>query len=112
MADCIFCKIIDGSIPSKKAYEDDKVLAFYDIAPIAPVHILIIPKVHLASAAEINEENEALAGHMIAVASKIAKEQGLSDFRLISNCGASAGQTVGHFHIHLVGGVDMTERMI
>ncbi len=112
MADCIFCKIVDGSIPSKKVYEDDKVLAFHDVAPVAPIHILIIPKTHFASAAEINEENEALAGHMLAVAAKIAKQLEITDFRLISNCGPSAGQTVGHFHIHLISGVDMTERMI
>jgi len=109
---CIFCKIVAGEIPSKKAYEDDKVLAFYDINPLAPIHILVIPKEHIRSAAGINETNEALAGHMIAAAAKIANELGISDYRLISNIGPTAGQTVEHFHIHLIGGVDMSKRML
>lgn len=105
MDDCLFCKIINGEIPSNKVYEDDTVFAFRDIAPQAPTHILIIPKEHIKSAAEINESNSAVVAHIFEVAAKIAKQEGLDDgFRIVNNCGDIAGQTVKHLHFHLMGG--------
>lgn len=109
MNDCLFCKIIKGEIPSSKVYEDDTVYAFYDIDPQAPVHILIIPKEHIKSAAEINSDNSKLVAHIFEVAAKIAKEKGLTDgFRIVTNCGDSAGQSVKHLHFHLLSGRDFT----
>ena len=103
--DCLFCKIAAGEIPSKKVYEDELVYAFYDIDPQAPVHVLLIPKAHIASAAEITPENSAVVAHIFEVAAQLAKELGLADgFRIVSNCGDSAGQTVKHLHFHLMGG--------
>ena len=105
--DCLFCKIAAGEIPSTKVYEDDTVLAFNDINPEAPVHILLIPKQHIASAAEINENNSAVVAHIFEVAAKIAAEKGFDDgFRVVSNCGDSAGQTVKHLHFHVMAGRD------
>ncbi len=105
--DCIFCKIANGEIPSNKVYEDEKVLAFYDLEPQAPEHILIIPKQHIASAAEINAENSALIAHVFEVAAIIAKEKGFDNgFRIVNNCGESAGQTVKHIHFHMMAGRD------
>ena len=102
--DCLFCKIINGEIPSNKVYEDDTVFAFRDIAPQAPTHILIIPKEHIKSAAEIDESNSAVVAHIFEVAAKIAKQEGLDDgFRIVNNCGDIAGQTVKHLHFHLMG---------
>lgn len=102
---CLFCKIINGEIPSNKVYEDDQVFAFRDIAPQAPTHILIIPKQHIKSAAEIDESNSAVVAHIFEVAAKIAKQEGLDDgFRIVNNCGDIAGQTVKHLHFHLMGG--------
>ncbi len=106
--DCLFCKIINGDIPSSKVYEDDKVLAFNDIEPQAPVHILIIPKEHIISAAVINEGNSALIAHVFEVAAKIAKDMKLEGFRIVNNCGDSAGQTVKHIHFHLMSGREFT----
>ena len=109
MDDCLFCKIIKGDIPSSKVYEDETVYAFNDIEPQAPVHILIIPKEHIRSAAEINADNSAVVAHIFEVAAKIAEEKGLSDgFRIVSNCGDSAGQSVKHLHFHLLSGRDFT----
>ena len=104
MADCLFCKIIAGEIPSTKVYEDDYVLAFRDIEPQAPQHIIIIPKKHIASANEITAENSSLIGKIFEVASKIAKELGFSEngYRIVNNCGEDGGQTVGHIHFHLL----------
>ena len=103
--DCLFCKIAAGEIPSKKVYEDEQVYAFYDIEPQAPVHVLLIPKTHIASAAEITAENSAVVAHIFEVAAQIAKELKLDDgFRIVSNCGDLAGQTVKHLHFHLMGG--------
>ncbi len=103
--DCIFCKIINGEIPSNKVYEDDTVFAFRDIEPQAPTHILIIPKQHIKSAAEIDESNSAVVAHIFEVAAKIAEQEGLSDgFRIVNNCGDIAGQSVKHLHFHLMGG--------
>ena len=104
--DCLFCKIIKGEIPSSKVYEDEFVFAFRDIEPQAPVHILIIPKVHIASANDLNEENSAIVGHIFSVAAKIAKSEGIAEggYRIVNNCGADGGQTVGHLHFHMLGG--------
>ncbi len=109
MDDCLFCKIIAGEIPSAKVYEDDTVFAFRDIAPQAPVHVLIIPKEHIKSAAQIDETNSGVVAHIFEVAAKIAKDEGLEDgFRIVNNCGDSAGQTVKHLHFHLMGGREFT----
>ena len=108
MADCIFCKIAAGEIPSKKAYEDDQILAFYDLDPQAPVHILIIPKEHISSDNELTEENGPLLGHIFAAAANLAKELGLEKgYRIVNNCGEDGGQTVRHLHFHLLGGRSM-----
>ena len=106
MDDCLFCKIITGEIPSKKVYEDDSVLAFHDINPQAPVHILVIPKEHIPSAAHVNADNSRAISHVFEVIAQIAAEQGLSGngFRVVSNCGDHAGQTVQHLHFHILGG--------
>lgn len=107
--DCIFCKIANGEIPSRKAYEDDTVLAFYDLDPQAPTHVLMIPKQHIQSVAEITPENSAVVAHIFEVAAKLSEELGLQDgFRVVSNCGESAGQSVPHLHFHLLGGRDFT----
>ena len=106
--DCLFCKIINGDIPSSKVYEDDMILAFNDIEPQAPVHILIIPKMHITSAADIDETNSELIAHVFEVAAKIAKDMKLDGFRIVNNCGDSAGQTVKHIHFHLMSGRDFT----
>lgn len=109
MDNCLFCKIINGDIPSSKVYEDDTVYAFNDIDPQAPVHILIIPKEHIKSAAEINEDNSSVVAHIFEVAAKIAEEKGLADgFRIVTNCGDSAGQSVKHLHFHMLSGRDFT----
>ncbi len=106
MADCLFCKIIAGEIPSAKVYEDEKVLAFLDINPMAPVHILVIPKEHIPSLDGVNEENAPLAAHCLAVAAKIAREKGIAQdgYRVVTNIGAASGQTVPHLHFHILGG--------
>ncbi len=104
--DCLFCKIIAGEIPSSKVYEDDLVYAFNDISPAAPVHVLIIPKNHISSANELNEDNAAIVSHIFLVAGKIAKQLGIAEngYRIVNNCGKDGGQTVGHLHFHLLGG--------
>ena len=112
MSDCLFCKIIAGDIPSTKVYEDELVLAFRDIAPQAPTHILVIPKEHIASVAEINENNSAVVSHIFEVIAKIAKEEKLdSGYRVVSNCGDDAGQTVHHLHFHILGGKKLNVEM-
>ena len=111
--DCIFCKIVNGDIPSNKVYEDDTVLAFHDIAPQMPVHVIVIPKMHIASAAEVNEENNVVIGHIFEVIAKIAKDLGLENgFRVINNCGKDGGQTVGHIHFHILGGRTLGEGLV
>jgi histidine triad (HIT) family protein len=106
--DCVFCKIAKGEIPSKKAYEDEKVLAFYDLQPQAPVHILIIPKEHISSVTEITPENSSIVAHIYEVAAKLAAEKHLnSGFRIVCNAGKDGGQTVPHLHFHLLGGRSM-----
>mgnify|MGYP002513195294 CR=1 FL=1 len=105
MSDCLFCKIAAGDIPSNKVYEDDLCYAFYDIAPQAPVHFLVIPKAHIGSVAEVTAENSAVVAHIFQVIPKIAASEGLKDgYRVVSNCGADAGQTVHHAHFHVLSG--------
>ncbi len=105
MEDCIFCKIIRGEIPSNKVYEDDEILAFKDINPMAPVHILVIPKKHIESADEISEEDELLIGKIFTVIKRLAKENNLDNgYRIVNNCGEDGGQAVIHLHFHLLGG--------
>lgn len=113
MEDCIFCKIAAGQIPSGKVYEDDRCFAFRDINPQAPVHILIIPKEHMAGAVECARREDDLMGYLFKTAAKIAVEQGLdkSGFRLITNYGEHGAQTVRHFHIHLLGGRQLQGEM-
>ena len=103
---CIFCKIAAGEIPSSKVYEDDLILAFNDIEPQAPVHVIIIPKEHITSANEITSKNSSVIAHIFETIPKIAKELGVSEsgYRVINNCGADGGQTVEHIHFHLTGG--------
>ncbi len=108
MNDCLFCKIIAGEIPSKKVYEDDLCFAFHDISPLAPTHFLVIPKQHLASAAELTEAEAVTVGHIYAVIARLARELGFADgFRVVTNCGALAGQTVRHLHFHVLAGKEL-----
>lgn len=110
--DCVFCKITNGSIPSKKVYEDDKILAFYDLEPQAPVHVLIIPKEHIACANEITSENSAVVAYIFEKIPQIAKSLGLSSgYRIVNNCGSDGGQTVFHMHFHLLGGKKLNVNM-
>ena len=103
MSDCLFCKIIAGEIPSTKVYEDEWVYAFLDIDPQAPFHAVVVPKIHIASAAEINEENSHYVSKIFEAVAKIAAQEKLEDgFRVVNNCGKDGGQTVGHIHFHLL----------
>lgn len=109
---CLFCKIAAGEIPSTKVYEDDRILAFRDIAPMAPTHILVIPKSHIPSVDGITEENCDVVAHIFAVIPKIAAQESLTNgYRVVSNCGADAGQTVNHLHFHILGGRELTTQM-
>ncbi|MBQ9663391.1 MAG: histidine triad nucleotide-binding protein [Oscillospiraceae bacterium] len=113
MNDCLFCKIIAGEIPSSKVYEDDKVFAFRDINPQAPVHVLVVPKEHIASANELNDANAGAVSACFTAIPKIAEAEGLKDgYRVINNCGAAAGQTVMHIHFHLIGGRELGEHIV
>ena len=110
--DCLFCKIVDGVIPSTKVYEDESILAFRDIAPMAPKHILVIPKTHIPSVDGVNEENAQVVAHIFATIPKIAAAEGLTGgYRVVSNCGDDAGQTVKHLHFHILGGRQLTLEM-
>lgn len=106
MEDCIFCKIIKGEIPCKKLYEDDKVLAFYDINPEAPTHFLVIPKEHIESANKLTEENANIVSHVFLVINKLVSELGIAEkgYRIVNNIGVDGGQTVHHIHFHVLGG--------
>jgi histidine triad (HIT) family protein len=106
MQNCLFCKIAEGTIPCEKVYEDELVLAFKDINPAAPVHILIIPKKHIDSLNAVNDSDSAILAHILITAKKLAKESGIADngYRLVNNCGDHGGQTVKHIHFHLLGG--------
>ncbi len=102
--DCIFCKIAAGGIPSKTVYEDDVCRAFYDIEPKAPVHVLVIPKTHLSGCRDITADNSAVVAHIFAVIPQIAKTLGIDSYRVVTNNGPDAGQTVDHLHFHILGG--------
>ncbi len=106
MRDCIFCKIADHEIPAAVVYEDDDVIAFDDVRPLAKVHILLVPKKHIATTAELTEEDASLVGKMVLVAKKIAEEKGLAEsgYRIVNNCKSDGGQEVFHLHFHLLGG--------
>lgn len=108
MADCLFCKIIAGEIPSNKVYEDEQVYAFHDIDPKAPTHFLVIPKQHIASCGAVTAENSAVVAHIFEVISKVTEQMGIKEFRVVSNCGETAGQSVFHLHFHVLAGRDMT----
>lgn len=114
MEDCIFCGIINKSIPSTIVYEDDKVIAFNDIKPVAPVHVIIVPKKHIASVNALTPEDASVIGDVYLAAKKIAEKVGVAEsgYRVINNCGSDAGQTVFHLHYHLVGGINMGSRII
>ena len=112
MSNCLFCKIIAGDIPSTKVFEDDLVLAFRDIAPQAPTHILVIPKAHIPSVDAVTEENSAVVAHIFTVIPRIAAAEGLTQgYRVVSNCGEDAGQTVHHLHFHILGGKKLALEM-
>ncbi len=111
--DCIFCKIVNGEIPSTKVYEDDRILAFRDINPEAPVHVLVIPKDHIASANEINEKNCDVAGYIFSKIPQIAEKEGLTGgYRVITNIGDDAGQSVRHLHFHILGGIKLPVKLV
>ncbi len=106
MSDCLFCKIVEGAIPSTKVYEDEHFYAFKDISPVAPVHVVIVPKVHFSSLNEVNDETAIVLGHIMKKIPVIAEDLGIkeSGYRVVNNCGEQGGQTVSHFHYHLLGG--------
>jgi len=111
--DCIFCKIIAGEIPTEILYQDEEIIAFRDIKPLAPVHLLIVPRKHIPSLVNLTEAETQLIGHMTRIASKLAAEQGIADrgYRLAINCGAEGGQLVPHLHMHLLGGRQLSDRL-
>ena len=112
MSDCIFCKIIKGEIPSTKVYEDELCYAFRDIAPMAPTHILVVPKAHIQDVSGITPENSAVVAHIFEVIPRLAAAEGLTGgYRVVSNCGADAGQTVPHLHFHILGGKQLSLEM-
>ena len=112
MENCLFCKIIAGEIPSTKVYEDERILAFRDIAPQAPTHILVIPKIHIPSVDGITEANCDVVAHIFQTIPQIAGAEGLTNgYRVVSNCGADAGQTVNHLHFHILGGAPLSLEM-
>jgi histidine triad (HIT) family protein len=113
MSDCIFCKIVRGEIPCKKVYEDDDLLAFHDINPVAPVHFMVIPKQHLASLADADASHAPMLGKLFAKVGELARSQGLTDgFRTIVNTGRVGGQEVYHLHVHIVGGPERLGPML
>ena len=108
MSDCLFCKIAAGEIPSNKVYEDEVCYAFHDIAPQAPTHFLVIPKAHIGSVSEVTADNSGVVAHIFEVIAKLSKELGLESYRVVSNIGEQAGQSVFHLHFHVLSGRDMT----
>ena len=108
MSDCLFCKISAGEIPSNKVYEDELCYAFYDIDPQAPTHFLVIPKAHIGSVAEVSGDNSAVVAHIFEVIAKVTKQLGLDSYRVVSNIGEQAGQSVHHLHFHVLSGRDMS----
>lgn len=112
MADCIFCKIVDGSIPSNKVYEDEKILAFFDLEPQAPTHFLVIPKMHICCANEVDESNADVIAHIFTKIPQIAKSLGLDNgYRIVNNCGEDGCQSVHHMHFHVLGGKKLNSTM-
>ncbi|MGD9115847.1 MAG: histidine triad nucleotide-binding protein [Dehalococcoidia bacterium] len=111
--DCIFCKIAAGEIPSTRVYEDEEIIAFRDINPQAPVHIVIIPRKHIASLSELSGGDSALVGRMVAAANKLAQDEGIAEkgYRVVVNCGPEGGQLVPHLHMHLVGGRKLSDQV-
>ena len=111
--ECIFCKIVAGKLPGDIVYQDEDFLAFRDILPKAPTHLLIIPKIHITSVAELTDVQQALAGHLIIIAKNLAEKQGIAEkgYRLVINCGPEGGQVVPHLHLHLIGGRQMEARL-
>ncbi len=111
--DCIFCQIVAGKVPSKILYQDEEVIAFRDINPVAPVHLLIIPKKHIPSLAHLSEAESSLIGHMVNIANQLAKGEGISGsgYRLAMNCGEEGGQLVPHLHLHLLGGRKLSDTL-
>lgn len=109
---CVFCEIIKGNIPSTKVYEDDMMVAFKDLNPVAPVHVLCVPKEHIESVNDINAENSKYVSHIFEKMPEIARSLGIDSYRVINNCGADAGQTVMHLHFHLIGGTELGEKLI
>ena len=108
MSDCLFCKIVAGEIPSKRIFEDEQVIAFEDINPQAPVHLLVVPRRHVASLNEASDEDRELLGHLLLACRRLAGERDVaSGYRVVNNCGAQAGQSVFHIHFHLLGGRSM-----
>lgn len=108
MSDCLFCKIAAGEIPSSKVYEDEVCLAFNDIAPQAPTHFLVIPKTHIGSVSAVTAENSGVVAHIFEVIAKVTAEKGIDSYRVVSNIGEQAGQSVPHLHFHVLSGRDMT----
>ena len=106
MSDCLFCRIIKGELPANKVYEDDRVIVIEDIAPVAPLHLLVIPREHIVNSLDLRQEHEALIGHVFAVAGRLAREKGVAEagFRIVNNNNAGAGQSVFHIHFHLLAG--------
>ena len=109
---CLFCEIVAGNIPSTKVYEDDMILAFKDINPVAPVHIVVVPKLHIENVNDITEGNSKYVSHIFEKIPEIAKSQGIDSYRVINNCGEDAGQSVMHLHFHIVGGTKLGEKII
>ena len=109
---CLFCEIVADNIPSTKVYEDDMILAFKDINPVAPVHIVVVPKLHIENVNGITEENSKYVSHIFEKIPEIAKSQGIDSYRVINNCGEDAGQSVMHLHFHIVGGTKLGEKII
>lgn len=114
MEDCVFCKIIDGKIPSEKVYEDENVLAFKDINPVAPIHILVIPKKHIEKLIDVKEKDAYLIAEIFKAINKIAKEQKIDEegFRVIANCGENGGQEVMHIHFHIIAGKKLGTKIV
>ena len=114
MEDCIFCKIVRGEIPSNKVYEDDEILAFKDINPLAPIHILVIPKKHITSTNDIQPEDEKMIGKIFLTIKEIAKKEGFAEegYRVVNNCGENGGQEVKHLHFHILGGKKLGTKIV
>ena len=114
MENCVFCKIINREIPSEIVYEDEKVIAFKDVNPAAPIHILVVPKKHIETLLDVSEEDSALIAHIYQVINKIARDNGFADkgFRVITNCGRDSGQEVMHIHFHVLGGKKLGDKIV